>query len=95
MGVATGRVVDAGGVEPVAGQAGFGGLNLGCGVDFDAEVVEGATHGAFDEDELEWRVGDGEVGVSGFALGGLRGEQLGVELDGLVDIGHVEGELDS
>jgi hypothetical protein len=36
---------------------------------------------AFNEDELERGLGDGEVGVAGAALGGLGAEELGVEGD--------------
>ena len=48
---------------------------------------------ALDEDELERGLGDGEVGVAGTDLGRLGGEQLGVEADGLVEVGDVQGEL--
>ena len=66
------------------------------GSDFDAEVVEcPGLAVAFDEDELERRLGDGEVGVAGTHLGGLGVEELGVELDGLLEVGDVEGQLDS
>jgi hypothetical protein len=43
-------------------------------------VVEGAAlAGVLQQDELERRLGDGEVGVAGPALGGLGAEQGGVE----------------
>ena len=65
-------------------------------LDLDAEVVEASVGvGLLEEHELEGRVGDGEVGVAGLALGRLGGEELRVEVDGLVDVGDVEGELDS
>ena len=61
----------------------------------DAQVVEGAALGPLEEDQLQRRLGDGEVGVAGLALGGLGGEQLRVEVDGLVEVADVEGELES
>ena len=65
-------------------------------VDLDAEVVEPAVGaGLLEQDELQGRVGDGEVGVAGLALVRLGGEELRVEGDGLVDVGDVEGELDT
>ena len=45
--------------------------------------------------QLERRLGDGEVGVAGLALGRLDPEELAVEGDRLVDVGDVEGQLDS
>ena len=74
------------------GQACFGEPGLlvldGAGVRyFDAEVVEGAAlAGVLQQDELERRLGDGEVGLAGPALGGPGAEQPGVEADGLVDV---------
>jgi hypothetical protein len=49
----------------------------------------------FDQDELERRPGDGEVGVAAAALGGLRAEELGVEGDGAFQVGDAEREMDS
>ena len=46
-----------------------------------------------DEHELQRRLGDREVGVAGPALGGFGREELRVELDRGVEVGHVEGEL--
>jgi translocation and assembly module TamB len=65
------------------------------GLHLHAEVVEGAGLAALHEHELQRRVGDGEVGVAGLPLVGLDGQELAVEGDGLVEVGHVEGELDS
>jgi DNA-binding transcriptional ArsR family regulator len=42
----------------------------------------GVARRAFEQDELERRLGDGEVGVAGTALGGLGAEQLRVEGEG-------------
>ena len=62
----------------------------------DPEVVEaGLGVGVLEQHELQGRIGDGEVRVAGLALGGLGGEELRVEVDRLVDVGDVEGELDS
>jgi hypothetical protein len=59
-------------------------------------VVERAGGvGILDEHELERRGLHGEVGVAGTALGRRGVEQLGVEGDGGVHVGHVEGELDT
>ena len=63
---------------------------------FDAEMVEPALGvGVLEEHELQRRIGDGEVGVAGLALVRFGGEQLRVEGDGVVDVGNVQGELDS
>ena len=40
-------------------------------------------------------VRDCEIRIAGLALVGLGGEELGVEGDGLVDIGHVQGKLEA
>ena len=45
--------------------------------------------------ELQRRLGEGEVGVAGAALGGLGAEEPGVERDGLVHVVDVESELES
>jgi hypothetical protein len=55
----------------------------------------GLAGGALDQDELERRLGDREVGVAGAALGGLGAEQLGVERDGAFQVGDAERELDT
>src|SRR5579863_6654999 len=94
--------VAAGGVPLVDGcQAGLGEPGLlgfdGAGVgDLDAEVVEAAAlAGVLQQDQLERRLGDGEVGVAGPYLRGFGAEQLGVEGDGFCQIVDVEGELDA
>jgi hypothetical protein len=57
-------------------------------------VVDGAAAvGVLEEHQLERGVGDGEVGVAGPDLGGLGGEQAGVEVDGLVEVADIESEL--
>jgi len=93
-GVAAGGVplVDRGQARP--GEPGLLGVDRVGAVDFDAEVVQGAAlAGVLQQDELERRLGDGEVGVAGPALGGLGAEQSGVEADGLVDVVDVQREL--
>ena len=50
---------------------------------------------ALEQDELERRLGDGEVGVAGTALGRLGVEEPRVEGDGGVEVGDAEGELDT
>jgi ArsR family transcriptional regulator len=49
----------------------------------------------FEQDKLERRFGDGEVRIAGTSLRRLGAEELGVEVDGAVEIVDVEGELDS
>jgi hypothetical protein len=57
-------------------------------------VVQGAAlAGVLQQDQLERRLGDGEVGVAGPALGGPGAEQLGLEADGFVDVVDVQREL--
>ena len=48
-----------------------------------------------EQHELERRVGDRKVGVALADLGRLGLEQLGVELDRSIEVGDVEGELDT
>src|SRR5690606_38138047 len=62
-----------------------------------AEVVHaGVVTGlALQQHELQRRLRDGEVGVARAPFGRGRAEQGGVELDGALEIGHTQGELDS
>ena len=55
----------------------------------------GLERRVLDQDQLERRVGDGEVGVAGPDLGRLGVEQFRVEVDGLVEVGDIEGKLDT
>jgi hypothetical protein len=48
-----------------------------------------------EQDQLQRRRGDGEVGVAGPALGRNGVEQLRVELDRGVEVGDAECELDT
>ena len=81
-GVATGHTLLGCGRQTLAGEAGLGGDDLVGGGHLDAEVVQGAALArCLDEDQLERRFGDGEVGVPGPHLGRFGGEELGVELD--------------
>ena len=100
QGVAARRVplVERG--QPGVAQPGRARLDVGAAVDLDAEVVErlGGALAALvgrdlDQHQLERRLGDGEVGVAGAALVRLGAEQGGVELDRLLEVGDVEGEL--
>src|SRR5450755_110771 len=94
LGVAAGGVPLISGGKPGPGEAGllgFDGVDVG---DFDAQVVEGAPlAGAFQQDQLQRRLGDREVRITGAALGRLRAEQPAVEGDGLVDVVDVQREL--
>jgi hypothetical protein len=57
-------------------------------------VIQGsALAGVLDENELERRFGDGEVGIAGLRLGRFGVEQRRVERDGGVEVVDVEGEL--
>jgi hypothetical protein len=80
--------------EPGLGQARLLCLDrIGVG-DLDAEVVKAAAlAGVFQQYQLERRLGDREVGITGPELGRLGTEQLAVEGDGLIDVVDVEGEL--
>ena len=65
-------------------------------LDFDTEMVDrAALPPVLQQDQLEWRIGDREVGVAVFDLGGRSVEQLGVERDCLVEVVDVEGELNT
>ena len=95
-GVAAGGVPFVDGGQACFGQAGLLGVHGAGAGDLDAQVVDAATlAGVLNEDELEGRLGDGEVGVAGAELGRLGAEQLAVEGDGLVEVLDVEGELDA
>src|SRR5690606_39359668 len=66
------------------------------GGDLHAQVVERSrVGGVLDEDERQRRGVDGGAGVALAALGRLCVEQRRVEGDGGVDVGDVEGELDT
>ena len=99
-GVATGRLLLDLGLEPRFVQASRCRRHLVGRLDLHTQVVEGADRpvtpggGVLHQDELERRVGDGEVGVARLALGRLGPEELGVELDRLVDVADVQCELD-
>src|SRR5450755_3181605 len=93
-GVAAGRVAlidrrESGPGEPL--PLGIDGIRV---ADLDAEMVEAAALArVLQQDELQRRLGDGEVGVAGTALSRLGTEQLAVERYGLLDVIDVEGEL--
>ena len=89
-------VVDARGLEARLAHATIGGHHLLGGLGFDAEVVDRAVlTGSFEDHQLEGRVLDGPVGVTGLHLGRSLTEQLRVEVDGGVQIVHVQGQLQS
>ncbi|EGJ73764.1 putative Glyoxalase/bleomycin resistance protein/dioxygenase [Streptomyces sp. Tu6071] len=96
-GVAAGRVVLLERGEPGVFEPGGGGGDLVGALHLNTEVVQAGDLArlALDEDELERRRGDGEVRVSGAALGGLDAEHLGVEGDRCFEVGDVERELDT
>jgi hypothetical protein len=65
-------------------------------LDLDAQVVESSALAvAGDQDELERRLRDGEVGIAGSDLRRSRAEELGVEGDRVIEVGDVERQLDS
>jgi hypothetical protein len=51
------------------------------------------ARGAFDQDELERGLGEGEVGVAVAEFGGFGVEELAVEGHGRVQVRDPEGEL--
>ena len=95
LGEAT-RAVLLDGLDTVAGQPRLVRGDLVGRHHFDAEVVEPALgSGVLEQHELQGRVVDREVRVAGLALVGCGCEQLRVVVDRGVDVGNVEGELDS
>ncbi len=79
-----------------ARQARLGGAHVVGRLDLDAEMVQRSRITVtLDEHELERRLGDGEVGVARAELGRFGGEQLGVEVDRVVEVRDVQGELHS
>src|SRR5580704_7013060 len=93
-GVAAGGVALVDGGQAGLGEPGLLGVDRVGAVDFDAQVVQGAALArVLQQDQLERRLGDGEVGVAGPALGRLGAEQSGVEGDRLVDVVDVQREL--
>ena len=96
LGVAARRaaLVDRG--QPVGGQPGLDRVDGVDVLDLDAEVVErSAVAGVLHEDELQRRLGDGEVRVAGPDLGRLGVEEPGVERDRRRQVVDVEGQLDT
>ena len=81
--------------NPAVGDPRLGGDDLVSRLRLDAEVVDraGLGIGAFEHHELERRVDDLPVGVARLDLVRLRIEHAGVEVDGFVEVGDVEGEL--
>ena len=72
------------------------GRHLVGGSNLNPEMVERARVAySLDQNELQGRVGNGEVGVPVPHLGRFGGEQLGIELDRGVEIRHIEGQLHS
>lgn len=93
--VTTDGVIDAGGLKPGLDQSLFCGNDFIRRGDFDAEVIDSAVFGSFEEHQLEWGIGDSEVGVTRTESGGLGAEQFGVERNGLFEVGDIEGQLES
>ena len=82
-------MVDAGGLDPVRG-----GGNVLLAENLDAQMIDALARArALEQHELERRVVDGEIGVARLALVDRRVEHLRVEVDGLFEIVHIEGEL--
>ncbi len=78
-----------GGLQPVGR-----GMNFFVAKDLDAQMVEALVGiRVFEKDEFEWRLGDGKVGIAGFALVHLGIEELGVEIHRLIDIFYIESKL--
>ena len=87
--VATRDLVLGRGREAFAGEALLRGADLVGRLDLDAEVVQGARLAvALDQDQLQRRLGDGEVRVARPDLRRLGGEQLRVEVDRRVEVGR-------
>jgi hypothetical protein len=93
-GIAAGRVPLVGRVQAGPGQTGLHGVDrVGVG-DLDAQMIEAAALArVLQQDQLQRWLGDSEVRVTGADLGRAGAEQLAVEGDGLLDVVHVEGEL--
>ena len=100
-GEATGGLLLDLGLEPLAAQAASGGRDLLGGPHLDAEVVEGPGDAVAAgvrvsiSTSLSGGSAMAKLAYPGPALGRLGAEQLGVEVDRLVEVGDVEGELDS
>ena len=78
--------------KPAAAEPAFGGGDLGRCLGLDPQMIDGSVRaGPFEQHQLEWRIGDGEVGIAGADLGGLGVEHGRVEGDGRVEIVDVEG----
>ena len=81
--------------SPAAVIARLGGDDLVGRLGLDAEMVDRARLGigTLEHHELERRIGDLPVGVARLDLVRLGVEHAGVEVDGFVEIGDVESEL--
>src|SRR6266487_564751 len=94
-GVATGGVLLLGRDQAGLAQPGDLVVDLLGRLDLDSKVVErAAAAGALQQDELERRRSDREVGIAGAALGRLGPEQRRVEPDRRVEVVDVQRELD-
>jgi hypothetical protein len=65
------------------------------GLDLDAEVIHHRRLSllAFEQDQLQRRLGDGEIRIPRAALGRRSAEQLGVEVDRRLKVGDRDREL--
>ena len=93
--VAAGDLVLSRARQALTGQACLRGGDLVRRGDLDSEMVQRAgLAGALDEHELQGRLGDREVRVAGPDLRRLGAEELRVEADRGLEVGHVQCELD-
>src|SRR5450631_2752960 len=93
--VAAGHLVLGRGREPLVGEAGLGGRYVGGVGHLDAEVVQRPRRAvALHEDQLQRGGVEGEVRVTRPQLGRRGVEELRVEGDRRVEVGHVERQLD-
>jgi hypothetical protein len=97
QGIAAGRVVLLERGQADVPEAGGRRSDVVGGLDLDAKVVQPGvlTALALDQDEIERRLGDGEVRIAGPTLGRRGAEQLRVEGDRAFEVGNTQGELNT
>jgi hypothetical protein len=98
-GVTAGDAILLGCGQAFAGEPTGSGRDLLGGLDLDTEVIEGTCHApatcltVFDQNQLEGWLGDGEIGIAGPAFSWLNPEELAVEVNGSVNVAHVQSKL--
>ena len=94
VGEAAHGLVDTGGAQPRRGETLLSREDLLLGLGLDSEMVDRPScTGCLEEHQLQGWFIDGEVGVAVTPLGRFNPEEPRVEVDRLVNVFNVEGQL--